>query len=77
MSAAAIRWNVECSQGPMRTRGSGQLQFSGDRFRGTVQTRADPPYEEMRVIQHLAGKRLGPCKFPPKPVQPLSPYQGR
>lgn len=72
-SAAAISWNVECSQGPMRTRGSGQLQFSGDRYRGTVQLRADPPYD-MQIIQHLAGKRLGPCKFPPKPAQPLKPY---
>ena len=73
MSAAAISWNVACSQGPMHTRGRGQLQFAGERFRGTVETRADPPYE-MLVIQHIAGKRLGPCKFPRKPVKPLKPY---
>jgi len=73
MSAAAISWSVACRQGPMRTRGNGQLQFAGDRYRGTVQMRADPPYD-MRIVQHMAGKRLGPCKFPKKPAEPLKPY---
>lgn len=73
ISAEAISWNVECVQGPMRTRGSGQLQFAGDRYRGSVQMRSDPPYD-MRIIQHMAGKRLGPCKFPKKRVEPLKPY---
>ena len=75
-SASAISWNVECSQGPMRTRGHGQLQLAGERYSGTVEMRADPPYEDMRIIQHLAGKRLGACKFPKKRAEPLQPYPG-
>jgi hypothetical protein len=74
-SAAEITWKVECSQGPMRTRGGGRLEFFGDRYKGTVTTRADPPYD-MLVTQHLAGKRLGACKFPPKPAPELKKYDG-
>jgi len=74
-SASAISWNVECSQGPMRTRGHGQLQLAGDRYSGTVEMRADAP-SDLRIIQHLAGKRLGACKFPKKRSEPLQPYPG-
>ncbi|MGE5640473.1 MAG: DUF3617 domain-containing protein [Clostridia bacterium] len=69
-----ITWKVSCSQGPMRTRGSGRLQFFGDRFKGTIAMRADPPYD-MVLTQHLAGKRLGECKFPRKPPADLKRYE--
>jgi len=72
-SREEVTWKIECSQGSMRTSGTGRLEFLGERFKGEIETRADPPYE-MRVIQHLAGKRVGECKFPPKPAQPLAPY---
>jgi hypothetical protein len=68
-----ITWRVACSQGPMRTQGTGKLEFRGDRFKGVIETQAQPPYE-MRVTQHLAGKRLGECKFPRKPPAELKRY---
>ena len=74
-SPREITWQVDCRQGPMRTRGSGRLEFSGERFKGTVQTRADPPYE-MLITQHMAGKRVGECKFPRKPAPELKKYEG-
>lgn len=74
-SAREVTWKVACTQGPMKTRGSGRLEFSGDRFKGTVSTRAEPPYE-MQVTQHLAGRRLGDCKFPKKPPAELKRYEG-
>ena len=70
-----ITWGIACSQGPMSTRGSGRLEFHGDRFKGVVETRADPPYD-MRMTQHLAGRRLGECKFPRKPQPDLKRYGG-
>ena len=74
-SAEEITWRIECRQGPMRTRGKGRLEFSGERFKGTVETRADPPYD-MLITQHMAGRRLGECKFPRKPPTPLPKYDG-
>ncbi len=74
-SAREVTWKVACSQGPMKTRGSGRLEFFGDRFKGTIATRAEPPYE-MQVTQYLAGKRLGECKFPRKPAPELKKYEG-
>jgi hypothetical protein len=74
-SPEEITWSVVCSQGPMRTRGTGRLEFHGTRFKGLIETRADSPYD-MQVTQHLAGKRLGACKFPRKPAPDLKPYGG-
>ena len=74
-SEREVTWKVACSQGPMRTRGSGRLEFSGTAFKGVVETRADPPYD-MQVKQYLAGKRLGECKFPRKPPADLKRYEG-
>ncbi len=73
-SPQEITWKVSCSQGPMRTRGSGRLEFSGDRFKGTIAMRAEPPYD-MVLTQHLAGRRLGECKFPRKPPAELKRYE--
>jgi hypothetical protein len=70
-----ISFAIACSQGPMRTRGKAKIEFSGDRFKGLVETRADPPYD-MHITQHIAGKRLGECKFPRKPAPDLKPYGG-
>jgi hypothetical protein len=74
-SADEITWQIDCRQGPMRTRGRGRLEFSGERFKGTVETRTDPPYD-MLITQHMAGRRLGECKFPRKPPTPLKKYDG-
>jgi hypothetical protein len=71
-----ITWRIDCSQGAARTRGKGRIEFSGNRFKGLIETRADPPYD-MQVTQHLAGKRLGACKFPRKPAPELKPFDGR
>jgi hypothetical protein len=74
-SPGEVSWKVACSQGGMKTRGTGRIEFFGDHFKGTVSTRADPPYE-MQVTQHLAGKRLGECRFPKKPPPELKKYEG-
>ena len=63
------------SQGAARTRGKGRIEFLGNRFKGLIETRADPPYD-IQVTQHLAGKRLGACKFPRKPAPELKPFGG-
>jgi hypothetical protein len=70
-----VTLSIVCSQGPMRTRGKARIEFRGDRFKGLIETRTDPPYD-MQITQHLAGKRLGACKFPRKPAPDLKPYGG-
>lgn len=70
-----VTWRIDCSQGAARTRGKGRLEFHGTRFKGLIETRTDPPYD-MQVTQHLAGKRLGACKFPRKPAPELKPFGG-
>jgi len=62
-SQKEMNWKLACQYGSMRSEGSGRFEFSGDRFKGVVETRSGPPYN-MRITQRIEGRRLGPCKLP-------------
>jgi hypothetical protein len=71
-----MRWKLACQYGSMRSSGSGLLEFSGDRFKGVIESQSGPPYN-MHINQKIEGRRMGPCKFPPQnPNTPggLKPY---
>jgi hypothetical protein len=39
---------------------NGKITYKGNRFEGTVEMSMD--YSEMKMVNHITGKRLGDCK---------------
>lgn len=75
-SEKEMRWKLSCQSGSMRSSGSGFMQFSGNRFKGSIESHSGPPYN-MRISQKIEGVRIGPCKHPSRnPNAPggLKPY---
>jgi hypothetical protein len=78
-SEKEMRWKLVCQYGSMRSSGSGVLEFSGNRFKGVIESQSGPPYN-MRITQKIEGRRIGACKIPsPNQSTPggLKPYEGR
>jgi hypothetical protein len=70
-----MTWTLTCADSVAQMQGSGRMVFAGDKVTGIVTTISQYP-AEMRVIQKITAKRVGPCDTPGTPLddkQPLRP----
>jgi len=61
ISGNTMTWTMKCSgKNPMEV--TGQTTYNGDTFEGTMTMISNDPNEgEMKIINHISGKRIGEC----------------
>ena len=59
----AVSWAIECSGQEGKTQGSGKIAYQGDTLTGDqTMTISSAEGMNMKLVMHMTGKRLGPCK---------------
>jgi hypothetical protein len=57
-----LTWTLEC-KGEDAMKVTGKTTYHGDSFEGTMtMTSSDPEEGEMKIINHIRGRRIGDCK---------------
>jgi hypothetical protein len=54
-----VTYTMECSGKEGEMKGSGEITYSGDTFKGTMKMQM--PQANMEMISHMEGKRIGDC----------------
>ena len=54
-----VTWVMKCHGHGGDTIANGKITYSGNRFEGTVEISMD--YSNMKMINHITGKRIGDC----------------
>jgi hypothetical protein len=55
-----VTYKMECKGKQGEMKGSGEITYSGDSFKGTMKMQM--PQANMEMISHMEGKRIGDCK---------------
>jgi hypothetical protein len=55
-----VTWVMKCHGHGGDAIANGKITYKGNRFEGTVEMSMD--YSEMKMVNHITGKRLGDCK---------------
>ena len=55
-----VTWTMQCSGQGGEMKGTGNITYSGNSFKGT--TKMTMPQQNMQMASHVTGQRLGPCE---------------
>ena len=55
-----VTWTMECEGQGGKMKGTGEITYSGDTFKGTMKIQM--PQANMEMTSHMDGKRIGDCK---------------
>ena len=55
-----VTWKIECKGQGGEMKGSGELTYSGDSFKGTMELQM--PQSNMEMTGRMEGRRIGDCK---------------
>lgn len=55
-----VTWTMECEGPGGRMKGTGEITYGGDTFKGTMKIQM--PQENMEMTSHMDGRRIGDCK---------------
>ncbi len=62
MQGNTLIWDMSCDQGQATMRGHGEIVYTGDTVKGTVNmTMHGGPNGDMHMVQRLSGRRIGDC----------------
>ena len=55
-----VTWTMECEGEGGKMKGTGEITYSGDSFKGTMKIQM--PQTNMEMTSHMDGRRIGDCK---------------
>ncbi len=59
-SGNTLNWIMECSSNGLKTVSTGSITYDGDSFAGGMEITVNG--SEMKLLNKMSGRRLGPCK---------------
>jgi len=60
VSGNTVNWTMECSTAGAKTVSTGSITYKGESFLGTMDVAISGT--DMKVVNTMSGRRLGPCK---------------
>jgi hypothetical protein len=60
VSGNTVTWKMECNGKGGEMKGTGEITYSGDSFKGTMKMKM--PQQDMEMTSHMEGRRIGDCK---------------
>jgi len=60
VSGNTVNWTMECSTEGAKTVSTGSITYEGESFSGTMDVAISGT--DMKVVNTMSGRRLGPCK---------------
>ena len=60
VSGTTVNWTMECSTAGAKTVSTGSITYEGESFSGTMDVAISGT--DMKVVNTMSGRRLGPCK---------------